>query len=116
MRVSFKVRKYKCFGEEYQGFDTIKKFNIIIGKNNSGKSKLLEALEYFIKNGIQSSYIPDIQIGNTFTKEQLIRIFADNISSGTLGNVLGNMGSFTASNCLIISTTSCGALKILLIF
>ena len=90
MRVSFKVRKYKCFAEEYQGFDTIKKFNIIIGKNNSGKSKLLEALEYFIKNGIQSSYIPDIQIGNTFTKEQLIRIFADNISSGTLGNVLGN--------------------------
>lgn len=90
MSVSFKVRKYKCFGEEYQGFDTIKKFNVIIGKNNSGKSKLLEALEYFVKNGIQVSYIPDIQIGNTFTKEQLIRVFADNVSSGTLGNVLGN--------------------------
>ena len=84
MSVSFKVRKYKCFGEEYQGFDIIKKFNVIIGKNNSGKSKLLEALEYFIKKGIQSSYIPDIQIGNTFTKEQLSRVFADNVSSDTL--------------------------------
>ncbi len=90
MSISFKVRKYKCFGEKYQGFDTIKKFNIVIGKNNSGKSKLLEALEYFIKKGIQSSYIPDIQIGNTFTKEQLSRVFADNVSSDTLGTLLGN--------------------------
>lgn len=90
MSISFKVRKYKCFGEEYQGFDTIKKFNIVIGKNNSGKSKLLEALEYFIKNGIQSSYIPDIQIGSTFTEEQLNHIFPNNHTNGSLATVLRN--------------------------
>ena len=90
MSISFKVRKYKCFGEEYQGFDVIKKFNVIIGKNNSGKSKLLEALEYFIKKGIQSSYIPDIQIGSVLTEEPLINIFKNRTSGGVLGEALGN--------------------------
>ena len=46
MYSSIKIKDYKCFVKEndYQGFDVIKPINVIIGKNNSGKSKLLEAL------------------------------------------------------------------------
>ena len=46
MYSSIKIKDYKCFVKEndYQGFDDIKPVNVIIGKNNSGKSKLLEAL------------------------------------------------------------------------
>jgi putative ATP-dependent endonuclease of OLD family len=40
---SLKVSKFRCFGTEPQGFDCIKPINIIIGRNNSGKSTLLEA-------------------------------------------------------------------------
>lgn len=42
--LGIKLKNYKCFGEEAQGFDDIKKINIIFGKNNSGKSALLDAI------------------------------------------------------------------------
>lgn len=50
MYKSIKIKNYKCFMADngYQGFDDIKPINIIIGKNNSGESKLLEALRYII--------------------------------------------------------------------
>ncbi len=47
--VSIKIRNYKCFGEEFQGFDSIFPINIIIGRNNSGKSSLLDLIKYAIK-------------------------------------------------------------------
>lgn len=42
-----KIKNYKCIGEEYQGFDSIFPINIIIGRNNAGKSTLLDILESF---------------------------------------------------------------------
>ena len=47
--VSIKIRNYKCFGEEFQGFDSIYPINIIIGRNNSGKSSLLDLIKFAIK-------------------------------------------------------------------
>lgn len=47
--VSLKFRNYKCFGEELQGFESILPINIIIGRNNSGKSSLLDLVKYAIK-------------------------------------------------------------------
>jgi predicted ATPase len=42
------VRNYKNFAEEKVGFGTIKNVNIIIGKNNVGKSSLLDAIDFAI--------------------------------------------------------------------
>lgn len=45
-QVSIKVKNYKCFGNDDSGFDEIKPINIIIGRNNTGKSSLLDIIEY----------------------------------------------------------------------
>lgn len=42
--LSIKVKNYACFGEEPQGFDSIKPINILIGKNNSGKSRFVDII------------------------------------------------------------------------
>ncbi len=47
---AIKIKNYKCFGEEPQGFEKIYPINIIIGKNNAGKSSLLDLVE-FVSNG-----------------------------------------------------------------
>ncbi|MCH7663118.1 MAG: AAA family ATPase [Chloroflexi bacterium] len=41
-----KIKNYKCFGENPQGFDEIRPISLIIGRNNSGKSSLLDLMEY----------------------------------------------------------------------
>ncbi len=46
---SLKVRNFKCFGEEAQGFEEIKPITLIIGRNNSGKSSLLDLIEHVTK-------------------------------------------------------------------
>jgi len=39
--ISIKVKNYMCFGDAPQGFECIKPINILIGRNNSGKSALV---------------------------------------------------------------------------
>ena len=40
------IRNYKCFGEEGAGFEALYPINLIIGRNNSSKSSLLELVDY----------------------------------------------------------------------
>jgi putative ATP-dependent endonuclease of the OLD family len=42
---SIKIANYKCFGEDPQGIEVLKPINIIIGRNNSGKSALIDAIQ-----------------------------------------------------------------------
>ena len=46
--VSLKVAGYKCFGDEPQGFEHLPAFTLIIGRNNTGKSALLDLLKYIV--------------------------------------------------------------------
>lgn len=41
-KYSAKIANVKCFGLEPQGFDVIRPMNVIIGRNNSGKSALID--------------------------------------------------------------------------
>jgi putative ATP-dependent endonuclease of the OLD family len=44
--VRLEVRNYKSFGGQGAGFDKIALFNIIVGRNNTGKSALIDIIEY----------------------------------------------------------------------
>ncbi len=44
------VKNYKCFDSEGSGFEKIMPINVIIGKNNSGKSSLIDLIQYCIKS------------------------------------------------------------------
>lgn len=43
---SLKCQDFKCFSETPHGFERIKPINVIIGRNNSGKTTLLDLVEY----------------------------------------------------------------------
>ncbi|QIK56078.1 ATP-binding protein [Dysgonomonas sp. HDW5B] len=44
------IKNYKCFDNNGAGFDKIYPINIIIGKNNSGKSSLIDVIRYLTDN------------------------------------------------------------------
>ena len=48
--ISLKFKNKTCFKSEYVGFDAIKPINVIIGKNNSGKSQLLNSIEAYLND------------------------------------------------------------------
>ena len=79
MYTSIKINNYKCFvaDNEPQGFDVIKPINVIIGKNNSGKSKLLEALGKIITQKPEELPFNGIFI-RTIETNELERAFARN--------------------------------------
>ncbi|MCC0051494.1 MAG: AAA family ATPase [Rhodobiaceae bacterium] len=43
--ISIRVRNFKCFGSEGGSFEPFAPINIIIGRNNSGKSALIDAID-----------------------------------------------------------------------
>ena len=87
---SIKARNYKCFGNDAQGFEEIKPFNIIIGRNNSGKSTLLELIKHavaasegFFDLGHGNSD-PAIQYSGYIKSEHITGVFPHTVSGGDL--------------------------------
>jgi len=49
--ISIRVRNFKCFGSEGGSFEPFAPINIIIGRNNSGKSALIDAIDVCVSEG-----------------------------------------------------------------
>lgn len=110
MYSSIKIRNYKCFvkDNDYQGFDYIKPINVIIGKNNSGKSKLMEALEGIVQ-GTQESMPFDVKMETILEEKTLLQLFPKDISSSEffLGQSYWDvMGSELQNHRLILEKSS----------
>lgn len=56
MLKSLKVANYKNIGDSFIGFDRIEKFNILIGRNNIGKSTLLSILNQIGRISVSEPY------------------------------------------------------------
>lgn len=88
--VSIKVRNFKCFSEE-EGFDVIKRINILIGRNNSGKSSLLDLIEtvttcnyVFDQLTWRGGKQPEVFFEANIPEEVVKRTFPENMSGGTI--------------------------------
>lgn len=84
-----KAKGYKGFQEDYCGFDSIKPINIIIGRNNTGKSSLLDVVEYVCSIGFDTfdkSFKAELLLADILTESELKPIFpVENRYSTTLG-------------------------------
>jgi putative ATP-dependent endonuclease of OLD family len=93
--ISVKVRDFKCF-EDWQGFDTILPINLIIGRNNAGKSALLDIIQQiapqrpkwcdatFHRNGKPCVR----QVGLRITDAMIAQARLDHVHDRTLGMTL----------------------------
>ena len=88
---SVKVKNLKCFSSPEQGFERIRLINLIIGRNNSGKSSLLNLIESVINNKNEfprtmwhSGINPEIIATAPLTMEELKPIFPRNVSGGEI--------------------------------
>ncbi len=81
-----KIKNYKCFGENEQGFDCICPINIIIGRNNSGKSSLIDLIQYVISPHEELFRLghlgkkPEVFITQPLTEEEVESVFPENNS------------------------------------
>lgn len=81
------VKNYKCFGEVGGKFEQILPINIIIGKNNSGKSSLIDLVKFlvnknkdFFKIGRFNSN-SEISIEHILENSEISRVFPEDTSS-----------------------------------
>lgn len=89
--ISIKIEKYKCF-KKASGFDTLKRVNIIIGRNNVGKSSLLDIIEavasnkyHFDSSNWNNFETPQISLKTTLTQDVIDRTFSPRTTGGIIG-------------------------------
>lgn len=95
--ISVKISNYKCFGEEPYGYEKILPFNLIIGRNNTGKSTLLDVIDYLTKPSDLNTLghkgkSPRVLLGGTLSEEDIGRIFSRNHSGGSIPGNHWNYG------------------------
>lgn len=81
------IKNYKCFDEVGASVETLKSINVIIGKNNSGKSSVIDIFKFLTTN--EKSFFksrrngkpPEIEFEHN-VNEQLIRQSFSNSTSG----------------------------------
>jgi len=89
-KISIKVKNYKCFGDEESGFDKLCPINVIVGRNNAGKSTLLELIEYlvnspttFMQQG-HRGFEPEVFLSVPLDEDALSHVFPANQRSPQL--------------------------------
>ncbi|MDI3395419.1 AAA family ATPase [Pseudomonas sp. V98_8] len=86
INTGFQLKNYKSFGPVGAGFKIIKPINVIVGRNNIGKSALLHALDFLCKDRNNHSNISHcIEITQALDKQDLMQVFQPNTSRGDLG-------------------------------
>jgi putative ATP-dependent endonuclease of OLD family len=79
-----KFRGHPCFKNDWSGFERIQPVNVVIGRNNTGKSYLLDFIQALCAGKILASGW-EVKWRVKFTEEALISHFQTGTSGGRLG-------------------------------
>ncbi|NWD45367.1 ATP-dependent nuclease [Pseudomonas yamanorum] len=86
IETGFHLRNYKSFGSAGIELKNIKSINVIVGRNNIGKSALLHALDFLCKDRDDHSDIASsIEITQPLDEKTLMQVFQVRASRGDLG-------------------------------
>ncbi|MBK9248674.1 MAG: AAA family ATPase [Ignavibacteria bacterium] len=82
------VKNYKCFDDEGGGFERIMPLNVIIGKNNSGKSTLIDLVEYIqygdgpiAYTGRINGNLPEVIVTHSISEKEHSKILEESVTN-----------------------------------
>jgi predicted ATPase len=106
--VSIKIKNYMCFRDTPQGFESIKPINIIIGRNNSGKSRLLDMLQFAVdekklENQRRDEKDSEIIMSFPLIESELKAVFPETTRSNVYHNTYWDFGKKHIGNKITIS-------------
>ncbi|WP_052181084.1 ATP-dependent nuclease [Alistipes sp. ZOR0009] len=85
------IRNYKCFDETGTSIEALKSINVIIGKNNSGKSSVIDVFKFlttndstFFKNR-RNGKAPEIEFEHIVNDRLIKQSFDSSVSGGDIG-------------------------------
>lgn len=81
---TLKFRGNGCFKKDWVGLSEIKAINVIIGRNNTGKSRLLDIVKIACK-GVNYDFPWEFLCEGYLDERSLREVFAENTSGGDLG-------------------------------
>ena len=92
---SIYFRGYSCFKKDWAGFDEIKPIIVIIGRNNSGKSHLLDLVEALCKDELDKLFDREwhYRCRGVLDEASLKEVFSENTSEG-YGDDWSNHGEY----------------------
>lgn len=92
--LELKANHLKCFGAEPQGFSILERVNVIIGRNNSGKSSLIDLIEYAINPSSErllklghKNVTPEVRFSFELSTQDISSHFSPNTSGGQIPGV-----------------------------
>lgn len=87
--VSVQIGTYKCFGPDPHGYERIMPINLIIGRNNAGKSAMLDLIDYLTQPKDLSALshrgvAPRILVSDTVSEAVLRTVFPAGLGGGPI--------------------------------
>lgn len=88
---NFEIKNYKCFGDEGVYIPQFKDINVIIGKNNTGKSSIIDIVKFLTTKNKdfvgqkREGKTPSLIFEYTLTNELIKQIFPSHTTGGQLG-------------------------------
>jgi len=79
---SLQFRGRSCFRNNWIGFSSIKPVNVIIGRNNSGKSQLIDTVSELCGSSLPNGW--EYRCRGVLDEQSLRRVFPENTSAGEL--------------------------------
>jgi hypothetical protein len=80
-----KFKGHMCFQTEWAGFDEVRPINVIIGRNNCGKSCLLDLIEFVAEGQDLKGSSVHYAYTSLLGEQELKQVFPENMSEGVLG-------------------------------